>query len=271
MASKHRGAGNTNRINLPIELSSDDEEENLSEAAKRKPTLYSLTVEDLASISTREKYVRGPCIQALIEILHMRGTDFYTHMINKRYDDAKNLLHPDERYDEGPNSVWKTPEKREVTVKSRILLIPCHILGKTREDDDHWALAARIKIRDGGYKLYVIDSLGQKNGNKIMKTLLQPLKKIGLITKKETCEVLDTCLQTEGECGIRTMTYMMQFKKWAIRDVETTGVIKRMKNFIVREKKDRKNLAHRYRSRIHQAVQEEKTIDKRVSMRSIRT
>ena len=51
---KTGGAGTTNRLSIPIDLSSDEEEEDLSEAAKRKSTLYSLTAEDLASISTKE-------------------------------------------------------------------------------------------------------------------------------------------------------------------------------------------------------------------------
>ena len=41
---------------------------------------------------------------------------------------------------------------------------------------------------------------------------------------------------------------------WAKRDVETTELIKRIKTFIVREKNDRSNLAHRYRLRIHQVI-----------------
>ena len=102
--------------------------------------------------------------------------------------------------------------------------------------------------------------MGQKNGQKIKKTLLQPLKKIGLITKRETCEVLNTCMQTEGECGIRTMEYMMQFKDWATKDNEAREIIECMKKFVLCETKDRSRLARRYRHKIHRTLQEEKRL-----------
>jgi hypothetical protein len=190
------------RMETPIDLSSDDEEEELSDEAKRKPTLYGLTATDLASISTTEQHVRGSCIQALIETLHENtsrdeiscvSTDFYSYLIDGRYAEAKQLLHPDERCAREPTQRWETPHHRIATARSRVLLIPCHILGKTTDDADHWALTVRIKQRNGGYKLYIFDSLGKKNGQHIQKTLWKPLKKMELIGKKEACEVLDTC------------------------------------------------------------------------------
>ena len=107
---------------------------------------------------------------------------------------------------------------------------------------------------------YILDSLGEKNEQRIQKTLLRPLKKIGLIAKNEPCEVLNTFLQTEGECGIRTMEYMMRFKQWATRSMEANEITVQLIRIISCERQDRQNLARNYRHKIHRALQEEKRL-----------
>ena len=52
----------------------------------------------------------------------------------------------------------------------------------------------------------------------------------------------------------------MRFKDWATREIETTELIRRIKTFIVREKNDCNNLAHRYRMTIYRELENEKRL-----------
>jgi hypothetical protein len=119
-----------------VDLSSDEEEQD-GLGAERLPTLFSLKKEDYLSIETSGKELRGSCIQAVTELLHRDteqddissvSTDFYSYLIQNKKREAKRLLQPDDRATSYSPNEWITTENRHATAKSRILLIPCHIM-----------------------------------------------------------------------------------------------------------------------------------------------
>ena len=199
-------------------------------------------------------------MQAIIELPHAEksredltcvSTDFYSLIIENKFTEAKKLLHPEEESRAGRSASWDIPTNRIVaSAQSRILLIPCHAA-------NHWFLALRIKEKKGKQQVILIDSLGRKSGNSKMPKLRESLKRLNLITKKDRCTVLDTQTQTENECGIRMVTYMVLFRSMDIQQLQDAQILQRLKGQVARERSFPANLAAHRRTNIHRLLQHE--------------
>jgi hypothetical protein len=241
-------------------MSSGEEDEEITEEMRSKPTLYHLTQIDLDSVRQKDNLVRGTCVQAIIELLHAekgRGdltcvsTDFYTLLMENKFTEAKKLLHPDE----GCHN-WEKPAKKIATATSRILVIPCHAV-------NHWFLTLRIKLQGGKHQVLIIDSLGQKSGTGYMSKIRERLKQMNLITKKDRCTVLKTRGQVEAECGVRMAAYMVLFRSMNLQQLRDGQIIQRIKGQVATEKGFAGDLAAHRRRVIHRLlVNEQATLRK---------
>ena len=81
-------------------MSSGDENEEITDEMRLKPTLYSLASFDLASVQHKDHLMRGPCVQAVAELLHSEkrredltcvSTDFYSLLMEGKFTEAKKL------------------------------------------------------------------------------------------------------------------------------------------------------------------------------------
>ena len=81
------------------------------------------------------------------------------------------------------------------------------------------------------------------------------LKRMQLITKKDRCNVFDTRTQTEVECGIRMLAYMVIFRSMDLQDLRVEEIIERIKNQVATEKGFSGDLAERRRKNIHRLLQ----------------
>ena len=81
-----------------------------------------------------------------------------------------------------------------------------------------------------------------------MKRVKAGLMKINLAMKGDQWEKMDLRVQTERECGIRTVTYMLKFKEWATRQLNSEEIVRRINEVVENEKTDPGNLADKYRS-----------------------
>jgi Ulp1 family protease len=253
--TKHKRIASRNQEPIAIEIdSSGDEHEEITNEMRRKPTLYHLSQIDLESVRNKNNYMRGTCVQAIIELLHAEkrredltcvSTDFYTLLMDNKFTEAKQLLHPDE----GCHN-WEKPAKKIATAESRILVLPCHAV-------NHWFLTIRIKLNRGKHQVIIIDSLGQKSGNGYLPKLRGKLKEVHLITKKDKCIALDTQDQTEVECGVRMATYMVLFRSMDLQQLRDGQILERLKGYVAREKSSAGNLAAQRRTNIHRLLEEE--------------
>jgi hypothetical protein len=226
---------------------------------KIKPTLYHLDQVDLDSVRNRDNLVRGTCVQAIIELLHAEkrrenltcvSTDFYSLLMENKFTEAKELLHPDEECKKGRHVNWKAPDNRIATALSRILIIPCHAI-------NHWFLTLRIKLAKGQHQIIIIDSLGLKSGNGYLTKIRGKLKELNLITKKDRCIALDAKDQREVECGARMATYMVLFRSMDLQQLRDGQVMERIKGYVAREKGFSGDLAAHRRSNVHRVLEEE--------------
>ena len=253
--TSHKKTANPNREVPAIEISSSgDENEEITNEMRLKPTLYHLAQIDLESVRNKNTYMRGTCVQAIIELLHAEkrredltcvSTDFYTLLMENKFTEAKKLLHPEEGWHN-----WEKPANKIATAHSRILIIPCHAV-------NHWFLTLRIKLQGGKHQVIIIDSLGQKSGNSYMPELRERLKQMNLITKKEKCTVLKTRGQTEVECGVRMAAYMVLFRSMDLQQLRDGQILERLKGYVAREKSSAGNLAAQRRTNIHRLLEEE--------------
>ena len=257
-------------INKVVELSSD-EDEPVSPNAKSMPTLFSLHDTIFTATITTDALMPSAGIQAMIEIIHRDtnrneiscvNTDLYPYLLKRKDKEAMRLLQPDDRCKTQPETVWKTPEYRQATAHSKVLLIPCYFEEKNKKTDKiilrHWVLAVRIRNEVGQYKLWVFDSCGVKWARKRMKIIRTQLIRIKIIEEKDAWEALDLKAQTEQECGIRTMNYMWKFKQWAETEMQPAQIIRQIHSVVGSEKTTKHNLAREYRNQMYSLLQREK-------------
>ena len=232
---------------------SGDENEIITNGMRIKPTLYQLAQIDLDSVKTKDNLMRGTCVQAIVELLQSEkrreeltcvSTDFYSLLLKNKIRDAKSLLHPDEGCMSGKGGEWETPSTRIATAKSRILLIPCHA-------NNHWFLIIRLKIGGGNHKMFVLDSLGKESSLKYAKSIRGNMKRISLIGKKDKIITLDTRGQTEVECGVRMIAYMVIFRNMEITKLSDGQISENIKSQVAREKGFTGDLAERRRKHMH--------------------
>ena len=231
-----------------------------------KPTLYHLSEIDLESVHKERQLMRGTCVQAIIELPHAEksredltcvSTDFYSLIIENKFTEAKKLLYPEEESQAGRTASWDIPTKRILaSAQSRILIIPCHAT-------NHWFLALRIKQKKGTHQVILIDSLGKKSGNSKMPKLRERLKQLNLITKKDRCTVLDTKIQTENECGIRMVAYMVLYRYMDIPQLKDTQILQKLNWQVATEKSFPGNLAAHRRTTIHRLLENEQALMKK--------
>ena len=77
------------------------------------------------------------------------------------------------------------------------------------------------------------------------------------MAKKDTTVTLDTRGQTEVECGIRMLSYMVLFRSIGINQLRDGQIIQRIKNQIATEKGFSGDLAERRREHMHTLLQKE--------------
>jgi Ulp1 family protease len=250
--TKHKRAATQNRELSALEIdSSGDEQGEITNEMRLKPTLYHLAQIDLESVKNKDNYMRGTCVQAIIELLHSEkgredltcvSTDFYTLLTENKFAEAKKLLHPDE----GCHN-WEKPAKKIATATSRILVIPCHAV-------NHWFLTLRIKLQGGKHQVLIIDSLGQKSGTGYMSKIRERLKQMNLITKKDKCTVLKTRGQAEVECGVRMAAYMVLFRSMNLQQLRDAQILQRIKSHMATENGFAGELAAHRRKAIHRLL-----------------
>ena len=258
--------GDQNRDIIEIE-SSGDENEPITHGMQVKPTLCHLNQDDLNSIQTENGLMREKCVQAITEIIHDEkgseditcvSTDFYPLIMQNKITEAKSLVHADDGCGTGTSDEWITLGKRRATAKSRILLIPCHAI--TTTEMHHWFLTIRFKLAGGKHEIMVIDSLGEKSGERYKKKIRQQLISMGMITRKDKCTALNTRQQTKLECGIRMAAYMTLFRSIDFQQTRETGIIERIKGYVAREKNFKGDLAAHRRNTIHTLVKNEQEL-----------
>ena len=260
-----QNAGQTRLDGEIMDLSSDEEEQYDSRALNA-PNVYGLNKHDYFSIEQKGIELRGSCVQAVIEVIHGNteleeitsvNTDFYPYLLKGKLDEAKSLLHPDNRCTENSQRQWNTSIKRRATANSRMLLIPCHLVEKdkvTKQEMKHWILTVRIRTDNNKHRFLIFDSIGIKAGRKRMKMIKANMMKVNLTTKEDHWEAMNLRPQTERECGIRTVTYMLKFQEWAKGQLQSIDIVRRIKEVVQNEKSDPANLAVKYRKELSELL-----------------
>ena len=80
---------------------------------------------------------------------------------------------------------------------------------------------------------------------------------IKLAIASDTWQVMKTRLQTEHECGIRMVMYMMKFRTWTMADTQPNEFQERISRLVGEEKADSDNLAEKYRKQLHGILKDE--------------
>ena len=62
-----------------------------------------------------------------------------------------------------------------------------------------------------------------------MNSIKRRLKRIRLMAKKDTTVTIDTKGQTEAECGVRMLTYMILFRSMNVSQLRDGQIIQRIK------------------------------------------
>ena len=77
------------------------------------------------------------------------------------------------------------------------------------------------------------------------------------LEENDAWEALSLKEQTEQECGIRMVVYMLRFMEWAQMQKEPHKIIQQIHATTTNEKEDTSDLASKYRRYIHQLVKRE--------------
>ena len=90
-----------------------------------------------------------------------------------------------------------------------------------------------------------------------MPKLRDRLIQLNLIHRRDKCTVLDTVGQTEKECGIRMVGYMVLFRSMNIQQLKDAQIVQRIKGQVTTEKRFPGNLAAYRRMKIHKLLESE--------------
>jgi hypothetical protein len=198
----------------------------------------------------------------MIEIIHENterenisctNTDLYSYLMKSEWTKAKNLVHSDANTRRGAGEQWITSKRTKATAMSTILLIPCH-----DEAGNHWYLIARIKMPDGKHNVYIFDSMGIAFARSRKKKVKKLLMAIHLMEETDKCWPMDVKRQTEQECGVRMMTYMMMYKECVDRNNEAPHIIRQISRNTKVEKKSTHDLAKATRRTISNLLKSRK-------------
>ena len=154
-------------------------------------------------------------------------------------------MHPDTSAENVARGKWITSKRTKATAISTVLLIPCH-----DEAGNHWFLLARIKMPGGKHNVYIFDSMGIALARSRMKKVKKLLMAIHLMEKTDKCCPMDVRRQTEQECGVRMMDYMLMIRECVDRNKEGTTIIRQMCRNTKVEKKSTHDLAQGSRRKI---------------------
>jgi hypothetical protein len=228
----------------------------------KMPITQSLKEADLYTVSGYEQLVNSKCILAMVEIIHessdreiisSTNTDLYSYLMKSEWAKAKNLLHPDANARRFAGGNWNTPKRTKATAMSSVLLIPCH-----DEAGNHWYLLARIKMPGGKHNVYIIDSMGIALARSRMKKIKDLLTAIHLMDETDECIPINVKRQTEQECGVRMMNYMMMFKECVNRNSEGQRIIRQMNRNIKSERQSTHELAKASRKKMCKILKRQK-------------
>ena len=111
-------------------------------------------------------------------------------------------------------------------------------------------MLARIKTPGGKHKVYILDSMGITFARSRMKKVKKLLMAIHLMEKTDKCCPMDVRRQTEQECGVRMMDYMLMIRESVNRNNEATTIIRQISRNIEVEKKSTQDLAKGIRRKI---------------------
>ena len=103
----------------------------------------------------------------------------------------------------------------------------------------------------------VFDSCGIKRARKQTRAIRKQLIRFKLIEESDAWEALSLKEQTEQECGIRMVIYMLRFMDWARTGEQPHRIITRIHKTISHEQVDTDDLASKYRKYIHQLLKRE--------------
>ena len=220
----------------------------------RLPLIQSLKDHDIYTVSGYEQHVNSKCILAMIEVIHENteranisctNTDLFSYLVKSEWDKAKSLVYPDDKARRLAGEPWHTYERCKATAMSTVLLIPCH-----HEAINHWYLLARVKVQGGKHNVYIFDSMGMVFARNNMKKIKESLITINLMDETDKCIPLNLKRQTEQECGVRMMNYMLMFKEWVDRNKEAHHIIRQLTRATKSERKEKSDLAKASRKKI---------------------
>ena len=83
---------------------------------------------------------------------------------------------------------------------------------------------------------------------------------MGLIEGKDKCIAMNTTEQTETECGVRMVAYMVLLRSINIQSTTTEEVIKTFQRYVASEKKHRATLAAQKRKNISRLLENEQKL-----------
>ena len=115
-------------------------------------------------------------------------------------------------------------------------------------------------MQDGKHNVYIFDSMGIVFARNNMKRVKELLMAINLMDETDKCIPMNVKKQTEQECGVRTMNYMLMFKEWVDRRNEAQNIIKQMNRVTKAERKEKSDLAKASRKKISDFLKSQKEI-----------
>ena len=86
------------------------------------------------------------------------------------------------------------------------------------------------------------------------------LRRMGLIGGKDKCNAMTTTEQTETECGVRMVAFMVLFRSINIQSTRTEEIIKIIQRYVASEKKHRATLAAQKRKNISRLLENEQKL-----------
>ena len=93
-----------------------------------------------------------------------------------------------------------------------------------------------------------------------MKKIKKVLMAINLLDETDKCIPMNVKRQTEQECGVRTMNYMLMFKEWVGRRNDAVNIIKQLNRRTKAERKETSDLAKASRKKISDFLKNQKEI-----------
>jgi hypothetical protein len=110
----------------------------------------------------------------------------------------------------------------------------------------------------GKHNVYIFDSMGIALARRRMKKVKQLLMAIHLMEKTDTCLPVDVKRQTEQECGVRMMNFMLMIRECVDRNNEAPQIIRKINRNTKVERKSTNDLAKATRRKISNLLKSRK-------------